>query len=122
MHGGDENRADVAAGPASIGTLRPQQVLERGLAILAPGQTVVEFRIGEQLGVTILAEDVERLGVVVVGIFIMAETAAAEDRQVLLAKTDPALDERRVVVARAEATRDGRRRQSRPALAPTAAA
>src|SRR5262249_15490224 len=40
VDGGDEHGADVAAGPAAVGALAAHEVLERLLAVLAPGHAL----------------------------------------------------------------------------------
>src|SRR5262249_33309056 len=75
------------------------------------------LRVGEQLGIAIVAKAVEGLGVVVVRVFVVAEAVAAQDRHLRLAELEPLLDERGVVITGGEAAGDGRRRQRRGAAA-----
>ena len=72
-----EDRADSPLGPAAIGRLARGDVVENDIAVFAPGQPVAGGGVGEQLGVTFLAERVDRLGVIVMRVLPMAEAVAA---------------------------------------------
>src|SRR5579871_5474562 len=58
--------ADGRAGPAAVLVLLVGQELEELLAVLAPGQPLLRPGLGEHLGVAVLAQAVDHLGVVVV--------------------------------------------------------
>src|SRR5262249_26675383 len=68
VDGGDEDGADVAAAPAAVAVLGTQQVVEGGLAVLAPRQALGLPRFREEPGVALVAEHVDGLGEVVVGV------------------------------------------------------
>src|SRR5258708_34858821 len=59
------NRATV---PISLGVLVGGEVLEERLAVLGPRQPFALARLGEQLGVAVLAEAINHLTVIVVSI------------------------------------------------------
>src|SRR5579885_80983 len=121
---GDEHRADHAAGPAAVAALALDQVIEDGLLVLGPGELVLVAG-AEQLVPAVVAEHVEGLGVVVVGVLVVAEAAAApaqREGDVALAELEPLLDLGGVVLARGEAAGDGRGSQGRPAVAAAPAA
>src|SRR5262249_48916156 len=125
MYRRDEHRADVPAVPAAIRSLAAKQVVERGLLVPAPSQLVAFFAArAEQPVPAVVAKDVVRLGIIVVRVLIVAEAveAASGDGDVRLAELEPSLDQLRVVLAGAEAARDRRRGQSRPAVAAATAA
>src|SRR5262249_18569655 len=94
--------------------LRLFQMGEHVLAVLAPGDRVLVVGLGEHLGVPFVAQDVNGLAPVVVGVFVMAETARGADGDGGLAVVDPLGDELGLVLAGGEAGRDGRRRQGGP--------
>src|SRR5579885_1816726 len=98
-----EDGAGVSAVPAAVGALHAYQVVERRLAVLRPGDLVGVLGAGEETIPAVVAENVDGLGIVVVGVLIVAGPAGAQGAEVLLAELEPLLDQRRVVVAEAEA-------------------
>src|SRR5262249_24594464 len=121
------DRPDHAGGPAvvapaAVGGLGPLELLEDRLAVLAPGQQLVAPRRGEQLLERVVAEHVDHLGVIVVGVLVVAHAPAVpRDGQGVLAVLEPLLDQLAVVVAEAEAAADGGGGEGGPAVAATAA-
>src|SRR5262249_6095067 len=116
---GGVNRADIApaagAGPAAILLLVIQQKLPGRLAVLAPLDAVRFLGFREQLGVAVVAEEVDRLSIVVIGVLIVAHAAAGIERMDdILAVLKPLLGERGVVLACTEAACNGSRRQGGP--------
>src|SRR5262245_48047846 len=73
------DRADVApaagAGPTAVCALGLYQGFERGLAVLAPGEAIRRLGFGEELAETLVPQDVQRLGPVVVSVFVVAHPA-----------------------------------------------
>src|SRR5262249_45615314 len=116
VHRGGVDGADAeaaAAGPAAVGVLRRPQLLEHGLAVLAPGQALARRRRPEHLLPAVVAQDVQRLGVIVVGVLVVSQADAALDGDGRLAELEPLLAEVVLVLAGAEQAGDGRRRQGR---------
>src|SRR5262249_39645541 len=107
----DRSDAPAAAGrPAAVRGLRPHQVVEHLRAVGAPGQALVGGRaLAEQLLPAIIAEDVEGLGVIVMGVFVVADAAgaAATDGDGPLAVLEPLLAQIVLVFAGAEQAGDG---------------
>ena len=104
VHTGRKNRADVATRPTSVLVLLTLQVVEHHFFVTAPGDPgfLVLFR--EQFAVSVIAQDVNRLCIVVALVFIMLEPTFA-DRDVFLAELDPLLG---VLVVRSEERRVGK--------------
>src|SRR5437588_6794295 len=124
MNGGDEHRADVAAVPAAVRSLAAKDAVKRGFFVPGPAQLVALLAAGAEEPVpAVIAENVVRLGIVIVRVLVVAEAveAARGERNVRLAEFQPLLDQVRVVFAGAEAAGDRRRGQGRPAVAATAA-
>src|SRR5215471_3445941 len=68
--------ADRRAGPTAVGVLRALQEGEEALLVAGPGEPLVLLRFGEHPGVAFFAEHVDNLGVIVVGVFGVAELVA----------------------------------------------
>src|SRR5262249_20619803 len=107
--------------PRAVFILAFDQGIESLLAVLLPGEPVAALVVGEQLVPAVLPQGVDGLGVVVVGVLVVAHAAGAvEQRHAGLAEAKPLLDQRGVVPAGRKATADGSRGQGRPATAPVA--
>src|SRR5205823_3918576 len=65
VDGGDEHRADVTTAPGAVRRLTADQFVELALAVLRPGQRLA-LVLGEELLPAVVAQQVHRLGVVVV--------------------------------------------------------
>src|SRR5262249_38858897 len=103
VRGRGEYLAALAALPTAVGALHAHQSIERLLAVLLPGDFVGVLGAGEEAVPAVVAQDVDRLGVIVVRVLVETEAAAAESLQMRLAELEPLLNQRRVVVAKAEA-------------------
>src|SRR5947209_3979292 len=113
--GGREQGADVALGPAAVAALAGGQVIKDHVAILAPRQPLRFARLRKHLGITLVAQHVNGLPVVIVRVLPVPEAVAAGlvDGNGGLAVLEPLPGERRVVFAGAEQAGDGRGRQRR---------
>src|SRR5262245_54198521 len=113
------NAPGAAAAPAAVALLRPHQVIEHLGAIAAPG-SLFPASVAEHLCPAIVADEIDALGEVVVGVFIVTD-AAAGGRLVkpnfFDAVFEPLLDVLVLVVTGVEEARDGRRGQRRPLTA-----
>src|SRR5262245_22754829 len=106
--GGREDRADVAVGPAAVARLATGEVVEGDVAVLAPGEPVIGLGLREEAGIAVIAEDVDGLGEVEVGVFPVAKTVLAGliDADSGLAVADPLLGEVGIVLAGVEGAGD----------------
>src|SRR5579871_145034 len=108
-----KERADVTLRPAAVRVLPPREIVENDVAIIAPGQPFTGWSFGKHLGVAIVAQHIQGLGVIVVRILPMPKTivAALVDWNRTLAKLDPLLGQLGFVLAGTEHTGNGGRGQ-----------
>src|SRR5438552_1128785 len=115
MAGGGKERADVPLGPTAVRVLPGGEIIEYHLAVFVPAQSFTGPRIGEHLGVAILAEHVQGLSIVIMRVFPVSETVASRfiNRNRPLAKLDPLLGQFGFIFAGTEETGNGRGGQRR---------
>src|SRR6266850_830829 len=80
IHGGRINRPGApAAGarPLAVAALGTHDAFEVAFLVHAPGQAFFLGDVGEELAVAVVADEVDRGGIVEVGVFIEAEASAA---------------------------------------------
>src|SRR5207248_1258018 len=103
---------------AAVLGLHLEDSLAHQVAVLGPGQAVGLRRGAEQLLPALVAEDVQRLGVVIVRVLVVADAdAAVVERDGGLAVFQPLLAQLAFVLAGAEAAGDRRGRQRGPLAA-----
>src|SRR5436853_210038 len=81
----------AAAVPAAVGVLVLQEPVEQVLAVGAPGDALIGRRGPEEPFPAVVAQDVHRLAVIEMGVFIVLGEAV--DRNRMLAVAEPLLDQ-----------------------------
>src|SRR5262249_31014951 len=115
----DGAHAEAAAAlKASVLGLHLEYTLAHQVAVLGPGQAVRFRRGAEQLFPALVAQDVQRLRVVIMRVLVVADAdAAVVEGDGGLAVLEPLLAQIALVLAGAEAAGDRRRGQRRPLAA-----
>src|SRR5579875_346221 len=85
--------------------------------ISTPGQSFARFRVGEKASVAVFTEHVNRLSIIIMGVFVVSHACSAKPLQVLLAELEPSFDKRRIVITEAESAGNSRRCERGPAAA-----
>src|SRR5262249_21696677 len=111
VDGGGVDGADAeaaAAGEAAVAVLPLDEAIEVVLLVLTPGDALVLAVLGEHLFPAVVAEEVDRLAIVVVGVLVVAvAVGVATDGDGGLAVVEPLFDVLVLVVAGAEIAGDG---------------